>query len=119
MARKGKAKGKDNINRVNYHDVGVQTDLDANQIFCEIDDALKQLATVSAEAAAAAPLQAPAVAVSRQRAFEAEEHLRDFRMRVENMPTSTSTAAPAVEPPTFASSSGTSQPPPRAPRASQ
>ena len=119
MARKGTGKGKNKINRVSCHDVGVQTDQDANQIFCEIDNALKHLATVSAEAAAAVPLQAlaPAAAVSRQRAFDADEHLLELRMRWANMPTST--AAPAVEPPTSASSSGTSQPLPRARQASQ
>ena len=117
MVRKGKGKGKNKINRVNCHDVGVQTDLDANQIFCEIDNALKHPTTVSAEAAAAAPLLAPAAAVSHQRAFDADEHLRELRMRCENMPTST--AALAVEPPTSARSSGTSQPPPMAPLASQ
>ena len=123
MARKGKGKGKNKIKQVNYHDVGVQTDFDANQIFCEIDNALLHLASVTteAQAQAAAPLQAlpPATAVDQQRALDADEHLQDLRMRVEHMPQLT--MAPSVlrrwtvEPPSSASSSRPSRPPLRAP----
>ena len=55
MARKGKGQGKNNINQVNYHEIGVQTDFDANQIFCKIDNALLHLATVTTEAQAPPP----------------------------------------------------------------
>ena len=125
MARKGKGKGKNNINQVGYHDVGVQTDLDANQIFCEIDNALLHFAAVTTEAqAAAAPLQAlpsrsAPLVVNHQRALEADKHLQDLRMRVEHMPQSTT--APSVlrqwtvEPPTSARSSRPSRPPLGAP----
>ena len=124
MARKGKGKGKNKTNQVEYHDVGVQTDLDANKISCEIDNALLHLAIVTEAQAPAAPLQAlPSrsgpFTVDQQRALEADEHLQDLRMRVEHMPQSTT--APSVlrqwtvEPPTSASSSRPSRPPRRAP----
>lgn len=70
-----------------YHDVGVQTVLDANQIFREIDAVLLSLATDAAEAQVAAPLQAlaPASEVDRQRAADIDGHFRDLMMRCELM----------------------------------
>ena len=70
-----------------YHDVGVQTVLDANQIFREIDAVLLSLATEAAEAQVAAPLQAlaPASSVDRQRAADVDGHFRDLMMRCELM----------------------------------
>ena len=65
MARKGKGKGKNKGNQANCHDVGVQTDLDANQIFCEIDTAIQNLTAVTAATSASSsrpsrpPLRAP------------------------------------------------------------
>ena len=66
MARKGKGKGgKNKGNQLVYRDVVVQTDLDANQIFCEIDTALQHLSAVTSAASASSsrpsrpPLGAP------------------------------------------------------------
>ena len=68
MARKGKGKGKNKGMQIDYNDMGVHTDLDANQIFCEIDAALQHLTAVTAMASASSsrrarpPLRAPQVA---------------------------------------------------------